>query len=383
VSGGSCDIVAIVRHVHRSAAPSGRQLAGTLAVVLIAVASGRATNAAAAPRPDLSVSSLRATVLPATTACPRTTCVPLRIGIHLRNRGAARAIATRTSLLFSRDRRRDLGDRPLLDLRAAPLRARSTAPLRTLTRRLGGAALSRLRAAGTSWFLLACADGGRRVAERRESDNCRAVHVILPARPPTTSAGPGSPVGPVPGAGPVIVIQPPGTSPPATGCEAVDWHADLCRVLRDRLAAHAFADTADALAFALLFQEQQTGQPVPASIAAAAMGAVRREADVVSGAGAGVPDARVRGYLDFWHAAPRPSGDRDAGYAAYLTKQDAAAHGPANADTAAMLASDAGWQDGIQRWSAEDQAALGAAAYAGAIALAQRTAEDVDTALRP
>jgi subtilase family serine protease len=136
-----------------------------VAVVMVAVS----PSASAAARPDLIVPQAKPQALQAAAGAS----VAVTVGV----RNAARGKAARSSvvrLLLSRDARRD-GDQILAPAtRVGRLKPRKTSR-RRMTRTVPVAT-----AAG-SYHVLACADATKRVRERSERNNCRAVATLLVA----------------------------------------------------------------------------------------------------------------------------------------------------------------------------------------------------------
>ena len=126
--------------------------------------------AALAPGPDLRVAELHAQ---ARAASPG----ELRVPTTVRNAGNRRAGASRTRYFLSRDRER--GD----DVRLATARVGA---LRAGRSRTGTATLPvppGLKVA--KWHVLACADAGDAVRERREGNNCAASATAVAVQPQT------------------------------------------------------------------------------------------------------------------------------------------------------------------------------------------------------
>src|SRR3954447_18391412 len=124
---------------------------------LLLIALPWAAPAAEAKRsPNLVVSSLTASLASG----------KLSFAAVTRNRGSARASASRTALLLSADARRSRDD-VLIGSRAIPRLKPGKEQ-----RRAGGIAVPVAVGPGT-YRVLACADADRRVRERDESDNCR------------------------------------------------------------------------------------------------------------------------------------------------------------------------------------------------------------------
>lgn len=161
----------------------------TIAAVALVLAAGMTgASAGAVQRADLVVAPAKLQSLQAT--------VGSRVAVTVRVRNAARrgtAARSVVHLLLSRDSRRGAGDRVL-----APASARSVpvAGLKPGRERRLRVTIT-VPAVGGSHFVLACADAGKRVRERREDNNCRAIATLLvaaaagPADGPTPQGGGG------------------------------------------------------------------------------------------------------------------------------------------------------------------------------------------------
>ena len=159
-------------------------------VAAIAIASGLACaqDAAAAAKPDLTITKVSAA---AAVVQGRT----LAVSDTVRNAGRGRAKAAQVAYLLSKDAKRSKSDRALSGRRKLkPLsRGKAAKGSRTVT-------VPATLAVGT-YRLIACADPAGKVRERNERNNCRAA-----ARPVQVMAPRG--LVPVP-----TVILPPGPSP--------------------------------------------------------------------------------------------------------------------------------------------------------------------------
>ena len=119
-----------------------------------------AASARPAPRPDLTVTTVTA---PAAVRQGGT----LAVTTVVRNAGRAPARSSAVRFVLSRDAR--LGnDRSLRATRSVP-RLRAARTSRATTRITVPATIP-----VGAWYVIACADGGRRVRESKESNNCRA-----------------------------------------------------------------------------------------------------------------------------------------------------------------------------------------------------------------
>ena len=135
--------------------------------------------AALAPGPDLRVAEVRAQERAATPG-------ELRVPTTVRNAGDRRAGASRTRYYLSRDRERGgdvrIGSARVTALRAGRSRTGTAALLVPVGLKEGG------------WYVLACADAGRAVKERREGNNCAASRTAVAVQPqtlPDIPPGPG------------------------------------------------------------------------------------------------------------------------------------------------------------------------------------------------
>jgi hypothetical protein len=151
-----------------------------------------AAPATAAPaRPDLGVRSL---------SVPATASAGSAIEARLAVRNAGRRPAKRTTVTFHLSANRKLDKRDT--------RLQTTAAVKALKRGKSRSVKVRLAIPGTTksgaYFLLACADGTRRLRERKEGNNCRGRALRV-----------GAPVGPLPG--PLPPVTPGGASGPVAG----------------------------------------------------------------------------------------------------------------------------------------------------------------------
>ena len=146
-----------------------RRVVGAIA---IAACLASAQDAAAAAKPDLTITKVSAA---ASVVRGRT----LAVSDTVRNAGRGRAKAAQVAYLLSKDAKRGKGDKSLGGRRAVKALSRGKAAKgsRTVT-------VPATVAVGT-YRLIACADPGGKVRERSESNNCRAaarpVRVLAPA----------------------------------------------------------------------------------------------------------------------------------------------------------------------------------------------------------
>ena len=155
---------------------------GAVLLVLLAIAPAEAAR----KRPDL-------TVRPLSITGPLVPGGPLSVSVTVRNAGRARAKASRTSFVLSRDKRRSSDDLRLGTRRTKAIKARKKKS-RTIQ-----FTVPALLPAGT-WRVIACADSRNKLRESNERKNCRASGVLTVVAPP---------LGP-----PVIGPPPPGETPP-------------------------------------------------------------------------------------------------------------------------------------------------------------------------
>jgi RHS repeat-associated protein len=159
--------------VHRGA---GLLLALALALALAAPAS------AARKAPDLVVTAVKApaTLTPGGIA---------PVSVKVRNAGTRPAGKSAVRFLLSRDARAGKGDVAV----ARTVRVKALKPRKTASAKVK--LTLPVLAAGT-WRLLACADGARKVRERKEANNCRASKALKVGAP--TGGGPVGQPGAVP-----------------------------------------------------------------------------------------------------------------------------------------------------------------------------------------
>ena len=146
---------------------------------MLAAALLTAGIAALAHGPDLRVAEVRAQERAASPG-------ELRVPTTVRNAGDRRAGASRTRYHLSRDRTR--GD----DVRLGSARVEALRAGRSRTATAELLVPTGLKAGG--WYVLACTDAGRAVAERREGNNCRASRTATAVQPqtlPDIPPGPG------------------------------------------------------------------------------------------------------------------------------------------------------------------------------------------------
>ena len=156
-----------------------------VALVLLVAAPG----AQAAPRPDLRVASVR----PATAAAAIADGTALRLRIA--NKGRARAARTKTVLLLSRDARRSRDDVKVARVRTRAVRAKRRVTVRATLAVPAGIPAGVYR-------VVACADGARRVRERRERNNCAAAPAAITVGGSAGQTAPGSEPAPAPAPAP-------------------------------------------------------------------------------------------------------------------------------------------------------------------------------------
>lgn len=141
---------------------------------LLAVVAPTSATARPAPRPDLTVTSVTAPTTVRQGASLAVTTV-------VRNAGRAAARSTTVRLVLSRDRRPG-ADRALTPARSVPL----LRPARA-SRKTARVTVPASTPVGT-WYVLACADPGRRVRETRENNNCRASRAVRVTVVPTSES---------------------------------------------------------------------------------------------------------------------------------------------------------------------------------------------------
>jgi hypothetical protein len=150
-------------------------------IVIAAAVLALAPATAEAARPDLKVTSV------SLGAGNVTTGSKLKVGDATRNAGRAAARRSTTTYYLSPDRRKSASDLKVATRKVGKLRKRG---------RSRGAATARIPASLTPgrWFVIACADGARRIRESNERNNCRATSASLIVRGDTPPAGGRAPV---------------------------------------------------------------------------------------------------------------------------------------------------------------------------------------------
>lgn len=150
----------------------------TLTALLLAAVTFPTAQAQAKPRPDLVT---KAVVDPSATAAPGST---IALGATVRNRGKRTAKRSSLGFLLSVDGRRSEGDVIVTLARTPKLK-------RGKRRTIATAGTVPPLAPGSTWRVLACADEGGAVKERKERNNCRASAGTL-----TVQGGPDPSPGP-------------------------------------------------------------------------------------------------------------------------------------------------------------------------------------------
>jgi hypothetical protein len=300
--------------------------------------------ASAAGRADMEVRAVSA-------SCNATACAATA---RIVNEGAKRARRARAGFFLSKD-----GQRISV--------ARTWVPSVAAGRRRGAAASFSLAgiAPGT-YRLVACADVTRRVRERKEGNNCRAGTPISVA----AATQPSAPVACEPG-----------------------WRADLCGYIDEGMRTQTWADMADVLTFALLYQHHRTGQSIPSSIAAAIIEPYRTGWDPIAGR-AGLQTFRVSGFLSFWVVGPYdgmeweryPDGldtveEFSSWWQTYGTVQWTTRQNAINHSLNGIVQSELAWRNAMDDWKAWDLKLVTAQQYSDATVFAHRTLEDARTAV--
>jgi hypothetical protein len=325
-------------------------------VVLAALVA--AAPAGAAARPDVRVSRVQAADL--TVSCTAGACnLSMTAVAVIVNRDARRAGRTRLVFVLSRDGQRDSGDIALGRRRVRAIRGRH--------RRRSETPLTATGIAPGNYRLIACTRVTRRVRERNK---CRA------GRPFTLQDATAPPA-----------------PPPAGGCKEPGWRTDLCAEIGLAMANRAFFDMADVLTFALLYQHHRTGQAIPSSVAAGAIGPIKDAWDHVRGQ-AGISTYRVSGFLDFWVFStyagvdwPRYPDAMDTAeeflswWQTYGIVQFTARQNAINHRLNAIVESEVAWRNAIEEWKAYDMRLITAQQYSDATVFAHRTLEDARTAV--
>jgi hypothetical protein len=152
-------------------------------VALLLAASMTAGALGAASRADLTVP--RAKLQSLRAAGGSTFGVTVRVRNVSRGRAAERSAV---GLLLSRDKRRGGGDRVLKPAAARSVRFGRVKPGKTSRRRRVTLSVPGSTAGG-SYYVLACADGAKRVKERSERNNCRAVAILVVLQTPQPGGG--------------------------------------------------------------------------------------------------------------------------------------------------------------------------------------------------
>jgi hypothetical protein len=138
-----------------------------LVLALVLVAPAAAEQPA---KPDLVVTSLTGPTGSVTTGAT------ISLGATVRNRGGARAVASKLGFFLSRDAKRSRDDLAL----GGPVAIRALRSGRKSTQ--GTPATIPEGTSAGEYSLLACADAKGRVGEKQEGNNCRAASLLL-ARP--------------------------------------------------------------------------------------------------------------------------------------------------------------------------------------------------------
>jgi hypothetical protein len=307
---------------------AGLVLAGVLAAAAPASAAGKA---------DMEVRA-------ASASCAAGTCSATA---RIVNHGTRRARRARAGFFLEKDGQRIAVGRTWVPSVAAG------------RRRDASASFSLAEIAPGTYRLVVCADVTRRVKERREGNNCRAGSPITIAAAPAT--------------------QP---STPAA-CEP-GWRADLCAYIEEGVRTQQWADMADVLTFALLYQHHRTGQPLPSSIAAAVIEPYRTALKAY----------RVSGFLSFWVVGPYdgmeweryPQGldtveEFSSWWQTYAQVQWTTRQNAINHSLNGIVQSELAWRNAMDDWKAWDLKLITAQQYSDATVFAHRTLEDARTAV--
>jgi hypothetical protein len=310
------------------------RIAGAGLVLVAALAS--AAPASAAGRADMEVRAVSA-------SCNATACSATA---RIVNDGAKRARRARAGFFLSKDGQRLAVGRTWVPSVRAGRRRASTA-----TFSLAGVAPGTYR-------LVVCADVTRRVRERNEGNNCRAGTPITVAAPATQPSAP-------------------------VACEP-GWRADLCAYIDEGVRTQTWADMADVLTFALLYQHHRTGQSIPSSIAAAVIEPYRTA----------LKTYRVSGFLSFWVVGPYdgmewerfPQGldtteEFSSWWQTYGTVQWTARQNAINHSLNGIVQSELAWRNAMDDWKAWDLKLITAQQYSDATVFAHRTLEDARAAV--
>ena len=124
------------------------------------------------PKPDLVVASITGPSGSVTIGGP------VSLGATVRNRGGARAAASKLGFFLSRDAKRSKDDVAL----GGPVAIRALKSGKKSTQ--GTPATIPAGTIAGEYSLLACADVRAKIGERRESNNCRADSLLLAPPPP-------------------------------------------------------------------------------------------------------------------------------------------------------------------------------------------------------
>ena len=158
-----------------------KRVAGLVAGLLAMVGCVDVAAAAAAKRADLAVVKVSASPM---SVAPGGS---VRVADTVRNRGAAKARATRLAYFLSKDARRGGADLRLSGqrkLKAVRARARAKGARRLVVPASTPAGAYRL---------IACADAARKVKERNERNNCRAAAGVFRVTGDARPRGAGAP----------------------------------------------------------------------------------------------------------------------------------------------------------------------------------------------
>ena len=140
--------------------------------LLVALVLAAPATAGQPAKPDLVVTSLTAPTGSVTIGGP------VSLGATVRNRGDAKAVASKLGFFLSRDGKRS-GDDPALD---GPVSIRALKSGKKSTQ--GTPATIPADTIAGEYSLLACADAKAKVKERKEGNNCRAASLLIAAPPP-------------------------------------------------------------------------------------------------------------------------------------------------------------------------------------------------------
>lgn len=329
------------------------------ACLVLVGALATAGPASAAGRADMEVA--RAVTENVTGGCDASGCnIRMLASARVVNRGTKPSGRARIGFFLSIDTRRDRGDAPAGRKWMAAIGSGKG-------RRISAMLFTETPGPGT-YRLIACADVTRRVRERREGNNCRASAPFA-----------------IQGA----VASPQSAAP----CTEPGWRTDLCAEIDLAMKNRAFADMADALTFALLYQHLRTGKPILPSLAASVIEPYRTAWDPVRGQ-AGVATYRISGFLTFWIDGAYGGLDwskyPDANdtpakllgwWQAYGDTQYAARQNAINHSLNGIVQSELAWRNAMDDWKAYDLKLITAQQYSDATVFAHRTLEDAQTAV--